>query len=544
MSTGNNKSGDNFIKQGTILAAASVVSRIIGMLYRSPMSAAIGDEGNGLYSFAFEIYSIALILSSYSMPLAVSKLLSARFAKREYKNGMRIFWSAMFFASAAGLIMTLIIFLGAGLIEKASGYVGLATPLRVLSPTIFVVAIAGTLRGFFQSRKTMMPTAVSQLIEQIVNAIVSVAAAFLFVHLASSDVGKAKWGAAGGTLGTLFGALSALAFLIFTYVIYKPRMKRHLGHDTTGYTESGRDISKLLAATIIPIILSQTVYQSIGIIDGFIFGNIYDGADRTVLYGIYSSKYRLMVNIPNAISSALASSMIPTLVSLYALGNRREFRNKLASSVKFNMVIAFPCAIGLMVLAWPIMKLLFPTTDTVVSGNMLFFGGIAVIFYALSTVTNAALQGLDKMRIPVIHAAISLVIHVVLIYVLLLFTDLSAYALVIGNITYPLVVCILNWFSVAKYAEYRQEIRTTFIVPAIASIVMGGVVFGISKLMQLILPSGYFANALLVMVCLIIAVAVYFVVLFLLKGLTREELKDFPMGMRLARLATKLKLMR
>ena len=103
-------SGKHIIKQGTILAAASVISRIIGMLYRSPMAAVIGDKGNGLYSFAFEIYSIALILSSYSMPLAVSKLLSARFAKKEYKNADKIYKFAYIFATVSGMVMALILF--------------------------------------------------------------------------------------------------------------------------------------------------------------------------------------------------------------------------------------------------------------------------------------------------------------------------------------------------------------------------------------------------------------------------------------------------
>ena len=539
----NNKSDNNIIKQGTILAVASVISRIIGMLYRSPMSAAIGDEGNALYSFAFEIYSIALILSSYSMPLAVSKLLSARFAKKEYRNGMKTLYFSMIFSLVSGTIMTLAIFFGAGYIERVSGYAGVAVPLRVLSPTILVVAIAGTLRGFFQSRSTMMPTAVSQLIEQIVNALVSIIAAFIFVKVFSSDFNKARWGAAGGTLGTLFGAISSLCFLIFLYVIYKPRMMKHVRRDKQGLTVSNPEIIKSLVLTIVPVILSQTVYQAIGVIDGFMFGNMYAGESKQVLYGIYSSKYRLMVNIPNAISSALASSMIPTLVSLFTLGKFVEFKERLASTIKFNMIIAFPCAMGLSALSTRLMILLFPTTETVLSGKLLLYGSIAVVFYALSTATNAALQGRDKMRLPVIHASISLVIHIALVALLLKFTNLGVYALVIGNITYPLVVCILNWYAISKH-RYKQEIRTTFSVPAAASVVMWAVTYILNVLLGKILPANYFVNAFVTVILIVLAVIIYFVLIFLFKGLTREELKEFPMGMRIARLATKLKILK
>lgn len=535
-------SGKHIIKQGTILAAASVISRIIGMLYRSPMAAVIGDKGNGLYSFAFEIYSIALILSSYSMPLAVSKLLSARFAKKEYKNADKIYKFAYIFAAVSGMVMALILFFGAGTIERLSGHDGLALPLKVLAPTVFVVAIAGTIRGFFQSRNTMMPTAVSQLAEQIINAIVSIVAAVILVRFAANEFDKARYGAAGGTIGTLFGALSSLMFLIFLFVIYKPRMKKHLSHDKVGVTVSNEEVLKLIVATIVPVILSQTVYQSIGVVDGFMFGNLYKGSDSTALYGIYSSKYRLMVNVPNAISSALASSMIPSLVSLYTLKNFVEFRARLKTSVKFNMIIAFPCAFGISALSGMIMKLLFPTTDTVISGRMLMYGSVAVLFYALSTVTNAALQGMDRMRLPVRHAAISLLIHIPLMVILLKFTKLGAHALVIGNIIYPLIVCALNWVSVARYANYRQEVKTTFIIPLLASSVMWIETFCLSRLMAKVLPVNYITNALITIICIVNACLVYFIMLFVLKGVTREELKEFPMGGRMAKFADKLKI--
>lgn len=535
-------SGKHIIKQGTILAAASVISRIIGMLYRSPMAAVIGDKGNGLYSFAFEIYSIALILSSYSMPLAVSKLLSARFAKKEYKNADKIYKFADIFAAVSGMVMALILFFGAGTIERLSGHEGLALPLKVLAPTVFVVALAGTIRGFFQSRNTMMPTAVSQLAEQIINAIVSIVAAVILVRFAANEFDKARYGAAGGTIGTLFGALSSLMFLIFLFVIYKPRMKKHLSHDKVGVTVSNEEVLKLIVATIVPVILSQTVYQSIGVVDGFMFGNLYKGSDSTALYGIYSSKYRLMVNVPNAISSALASSMIPSLVSLYTLKNFVEFRARLKTSVKFNMIIAFPCAFGISALSGMIMKLLFPTTDTVISGRMLMYGSVAVLFYALSTVTNAALQGMDRMRLPVRHAAISLLIHIPLMVILLKFTKLGAHALVIGNIIYPLIVCALNWASVARYANYRQEVKTTFIIPLLASSVMWIETFCLSRLMAKVLPVNYVTNALITIICIVNACLVYFIMLFVLKGVTREELKEFPMGGRMAKFADKLKI--
>ena len=533
---------NNFIKQGAILAVASIISRIIGLLYRSPMTAIIGDEANGLYGYAFEIYSFALILSSYSMPLAVSKLLSGKFAKKEYRNGYTIFKYAFVFSAVAGALMMIILLALSNALERFTGYDGLAIPLRVLAPTIFVVSVLGTVRGFFQSRKTMIPTAFSQIIEQVFNAIISILAAWIMVRC-SNPQNHDGMGAAGGTMGTLFGSISALAFVGFLYFAYKPRMAKHLMHDRSRSKDSPSDIMKMLFITIIPIILSQAVYQASGIIDGTMWGRLYTGADMKTLQSVYS-KYRTLINIPNAISSSMASSMIPTLVSLWTLGNIRDFRAKLATAVKTNMIIAFPCAIGLSVLGTPIMRTLFPTTDFIISGRMLLFGGIAVVFYALSTIINAALQGLDKMNIPVIHAAISLALHIPLVWALLKFTNMGIYVLLIGAVTYPLVVCILNWFAVAKHANYRQEVKNTFLIPLLASIIMGAAAFGIYKLIVLILGISYAANLVAVAISILLAIIIYFVLIILLKGLTVKDMADFPMGMRIYRLARKCHLMK
>ncbi|MCM1309151.1 MAG: polysaccharide biosynthesis C-terminal domain-containing protein, partial [Butyrivibrio sp.] len=391
-------------------------------------------------------------------------------------------------------------------------------------------------------RKTMIPTAVSQIIEQIFNAAVSIFAAWLFIRL-SNTANRAGMGAAGGTMGTLAGAVTGLAFLIFVFIAYMPRMRGHLSHDCGAHTDTASEIGKMLAVTILPIILSQAVYQASGIIDGTLFGRLYTGGDKKILVSIYS-KYRTLINVPNAISSAMASSMIPTLVSLRAVGNHKAFKAKLAVAVKVNMVIAFPCAVGLTVLGTPIMQVLFPSTDYVISGRMLLFGSIAVVFYALSTITNAALQGLDKMNRPVIHAAVSLAIHIILAALLLKFTKLGIYALLIGAVTFPLVVCILNWISVGRFGNYRQEIKTTFLIPAAASVVMGALTWLVRLLTSRLFGGSYTANFISVVICIIFAVAVYFVMIFLFKGLTERDMPDFPMGLRLAKIARRLRLLR
>ena len=172
----------------------------------------------------------------------------------------------------------------------------------------------------------------------------------------------------------------------------------------------------------------------------------------STLQGIYSTKYRLLVSVPIAVSTAIASSMIPSLVASVTTGDRRAIKDKVTMAVKFNMIIAFPSAVGLAILAQPIIRLLFPASDYVTGGMMLMTGSTCIIFYALSTVTSGVLQSIDRMNLPVIHSLISLAIHVVVVFTLLRFTGMGAYALVLGNVTYP-----LSQF-VSQLAEASAEI--------------------------------------------------------------------------------------
>ena len=176
---------NNFLVQGSILAAASIISRLIGLIYRIPMTNIIGDEGIGYYNVAYSIYNIALILSSYSLPLAVSRLVAAKCVNKEYKSSYRIFKGALIFGAASGLLMALVIFFGADFFavtffESPKS----ALPLRVLSPTIFLCAIMGVIRGYFQGKKTMIPTSVSQIVEQIINAIVRP----MYIHVSEASL--------------------------------------------------------------------------------------------------------------------------------------------------------------------------------------------------------------------------------------------------------------------------------------------------------------------------------------------------------------------
>lgn len=541
------KPGDsgNFLVQGSILAAAGILVRFIGLLYRIPMTRILGEDGNGYYSTAYEIYNIGLILSSYSLPLAVSKMIAAKRVREQYQDARRVFQSGLLFGLMAGGLMTLILLFGADWITTTIfNSPNSALPLKVMAPTIFVFSIMGVIRGYFQGQGNMVPTSVSQIIEQVVNAVISITASWLFMNWFASRENAGSYGAAGGTLGTLSGAVAALIFLTFLMLRYRKQNRRILNQPQAIPVESWKSTYTMLFLTLTPIILSQFVYQLSGSVDNSMFGIIMGSKglvekERATLLGIYSSKYRLLSNVPVAIASALGTSMIPSIVRSRVQRNHDEVKDKIRLTVKFNMLIAIPCAVGMGVLASPLMRLIFGDGKEL-TARLMMIGAPAVIFFSLSTVTNSVLQGIDLMRKSVTHSAISLIIHIILVYVMLNHLNLGVYGLVIGNVTFALVVCILNWFAIGKALTYQQEIKTTFLLPLLSAAIMGAAAYGIYTAVTAL--SHYYQIGLLISVP--IAMVLYGILIILTKAVTEEELPQMPFGRKLLALCKKARLIR
>ncbi len=542
----------NFVVQGSILAIASIVVRLIGIAYRIPMINIIGDEGMGYYGTAFNVYNIALLLSSYSLPLAVSKMVSARLAQKQYRNAERIFRAALGYATVVGGITAAVIWFGADFFASEIFYMPYAAfALKTLAPTVWIMAYLGVFRGYFQGRGTMVPTACSQVFEQIINAIVSVVAGgYLFnealkVEILKNEVGTGysnAWGAAGGTIGTGSGAFTALVFLLILFAAYRKTSRRQIKRDRSGSLESYGEITKILFLTVMPVIISSAIYNVNSVIDNGLLAKNFASLGREAQFaadwGVYTGKYHLLINVPMAVSNALSSSLIPSVSRAVAAKDTRQVRNRVTTAIRFSMLIAIPATVGLTVLAGPVNNLLF-SGDNALAIQMTLYGSIAVVFYSLSTVTNAILQGIDKMHLPIIHALIALVLHVGALEVMALVFDWGIYSMVFANIIFAVIMCALNHWAIRRTIGYRQEIKKTFLIPTISAAIMGGCTFGVYRLFVTLTKS----NAISTLLSIVVAVAVYGVLLIKLKCLDETELRQMPGGTRLLSVLRKVRLM-
>ncbi len=537
-----NKS-NQILKQAGILAMTGILCRIIGFIYKIPLTNIIGNRGNGYYELAYIVYSNVLLITSYSIPGAISKVMAERLAVNEYRNAQKVFHCSLIYVLIVGGAASAITFFVAPyFVAKET-----AAVLRVLCPTIFFSGILGVYRGYFQAHNTMVQSSISQIFEQIVNAVVSIGMAVFFVNLASGsdETTIAVNGAIGSAIGTGAGVLTALLFMLLVYRYNHSYIERKIKGDCTTNKEAYGTIFKVIMAMVTPIILSTFIYNLNSLLSAGIFKkvssviNLYDENTATELYGVFSAKTVTLINVPIAIASALATTLLPNIAGTYALCGEKATSKKVNDSLKMLMIIVIPATFGMFIFAGPIMKFMYPKPgEWELAASLLRILCFDVIFISISTLSNAVLQALGQPKKTVINASIALVLQTIILVVLLVYTNLGIYALAVATVLYAIIMCILNRTTVLRYLSYKQNIMVTYVYPTIASLVMGAVSFSIYILLYKIYPS----NRIDLIIAVAIAMVVYFAAIIKLGGISEEELRRLPKGYIIVSIAKKSKL--
>ena len=538
--------------QAGILAMASMIVRVIGLLYRAPLTAIIGDEGNGYYGTAYNIYTIILMVSSYSMPSAISKLMAQKLAVGEYRNANRVFRCALMYGVLVGLVGSGLLFFGARFLVPDVA----VCVLQVFAPTVFLFGILGSMRGYFQARGSMVPTSVSQILEQLANAVVSIAAAWLLMQTAvgADPTRRAQLGAMGSALGTGAGVLIALLFMVFCFRRSKEGRKAEILSDATGKEEKYRIFLRDTILVITPFMLSGVIMNLTTSLNQTIYMRMLidlKGAGETAtttLYGIFSNKAVVISNIPISIATAVSSAIIPGISAAYARRDETGARRQVGNAIRSTSIIAIPSAVGLAVLARPITMLMFPQMESLeLASSLLSLLAVTVIFYSISTITNAALQSIGRMNLPLVSAGIALVLQTVVLVLLLRFTDLDVRALVLVSILYSVMIFAVNQYYLRRFLGIRQDVRRDYLQPLVCAALMGAAAKAVYYLVSMAaepmrnLPKGfYFHNLAATAAALLAAVLVYGYTMVRSGTIRRKDLLSMPKGQWLVRLMEKL----
>lgn len=538
--------------QAGILAMASMIVRVIGLLYRAPLTAIIGDEGNGYYGTAYNIYTIILMVSSYSMPSAISKLMAQKLAVGEYRNANRVFRCALTYGVLVGLVGSGLLFFGARFLVPDVA----VCVLQVFAPTVFLFGILGSMRGYFQARGSMVQTSVSQILEQLANAVVSIAAAWLLMQTAvgADPTRRAQLGAMGSALGTGAGVLIALLFMVFCFRRSKEGRKAEILSDATGKEEKYRIFLRDTVLVITPFMLSGVIMNLTTSLNQTIYMRMLidlKGAGETAtttLYGIFSNKAVVISNIPISIATAVSSAIIPGISAAYARRDETGARRQVGNAIRITSIVAIPSAVGLAVLARPITMLMFPQMESLeLASSLLSLLAVTVIFYSISTITNAALQSIGRMNLPLISAGIALVVQTVVLVLLLRFTDLDVRALVLVSILYSVMIFAVNQYYLRRFLGIRQDVRRDYLQPFVCAALMGAAAKAVYYLVSMAaepmrnLPKGfYFRNLAATAAALLAAVLVYGYTMVRSGTIRRKDLLSMPKGQLLVRLMEKL----
>ena len=528
--------------QGTILAATGIIVRIIGLAYRIPLVRIIGNEGMGYYSVAFELFTTLLLISSYSLPTAVSKMISAKIAGNDYVKADQILKISLLYATFAGCLGCLFMALGAEWLADSFFKLPFCKyALISLAPAIWVLAYVGVLRGFFQGMSTMVPTAVSQITEQIVNAAVSIFASWRFcssvLKTAPGQSEVSAWGAFGGAIGTGTGALAAFIILLILFIKKRPEWQAHINNSKSlGFAAGSRhDLSKALILTVVPLMLSNAIINLDGIVDAGIFSSTMvsrldmDASSVAADFSIFSSRFKILANIPCAIASSFSSSIIVAMSRRSAAGGTHDLQRPVTDALKYTVLIALPSAVGLAVLGDPVTTLLFGKNE--LAAAMCIIGAPGVLLHPLVTVSFSVLEGNGYMKTPVVILSADMILHALLLTASLRIFGLGICGVLLAYDFSGLFSYSLNMICLKRKLGYKSEYKATYIKPLICSAVMGVTGYFCLKAVRMFTSS----DLLITVICMAASGLVYAVMLVITGTVTKEELKDLPVIRRFIR---------
>jgi len=522
----------SFVKQAAILAAAMLFARLIGFLYRLPLTHFIGDEGNALYGVSFQFYLFLLVLSSAGLPAAVSKMVSERIARRQYRNAHEVFKAAMTLAVGFGLAGSFLLWIFAGALAEWFRFPESVYAIRAISPAVVLVAVMAVFRGYFQGMGNTVPTAVSQVIEQVFNAAVKVLLAYIFVrHI---FFGNLAFAAAGAAAGTGVGALIGLLTLLGIYKMLSPKIYKRISRDNCPTTENRNVLAKEVMYTAFPIILGTAIYSIANSIDTAMVSHrlwasgAFTQGEINALYGQLTGKFMVLTTLPVTVSTALAVAVLPSIAGSAATKDYDAVTGKIKKALRLSTLISIPAAVGIGVLAEPVLYLLFPAHPE--GAILLQVGAVSIIFLSLNQVATGALQGIGKIMIPVIGAFVGVAAKIPLNHFFIAIPEINVVGAVISTIVCYLIAASINMAMLKKFTGISLDWLGTFVKPIIAAVVMGlacYVSFNVLAWVNLGNIATLFAIG--------FGMMVYFLILLLSGGLRAEDMARIPLVRKLAR---------
>jgi|LFRM01.2.fsa_nt_gb stage V sporulation protein B len=518
---------NSFLKGAAILGMAGIVVKILGAIYRIPLSNIITDEGLGYFQTAHPLYVLLLTISTAGFPVAIAKLVSEKRAIGDYRSAHKVFKVALIGLIILGALTSLFVLVAAKSIVESIGNPNAYYSFIALVPALFFVPIMSAFRGLFQGRQTMGPTAISQTAEQFFRVVVGLT---LTYFLLDKGIPIAAGGASfGGSAGALVGAI----VIIGIYFSQKKTINNEINSSLINVEYNVSTIVKDLLIIAIPITIGSAINPIMDTIDTALVLNRlqsinYTQAQANDLYGQLKGFAQTLINLPQIFSVAIAMSIVPAIANAMARQKKNEIKDIISSGIRITLLIGLPAAFGLFVLARPIIELLYykNSIESIIStGRILQYLSFGVISLTLVQALTAILQGLGKPIIPVLSLLVGAIAKVFLTYTLTVIPSINIRGAAISTVAAYTIAAIINIVAVAYITKIKFNYRNIFLKPLVASLGMAIV----AKLSYMILFN-IIGGRLSTVVSILLAAVVYIVLLVLTGSITPEDMALLPKG--------------
>ena len=524
-----------FMKGVFVIMISQILIKIFGFIYRIVLTNIDGfsDVGNSYYGAGYKVYSFILAIATMGIPNTISKLVSEKLAVGDNKGAHKVFKTALMVFSAVGIFFSLLLLLSSDYVAtNILSNPGVKYTLMVLSPAVLFVSIASVFRGYFVGMENMVAHSVAQIIEQIVNSVLSI----VFVMMLMTKSPEIM--AAGSTAATAVSTLVALLYLFIYYRRSRKDIKENVRNSADVPQEGRRQIVKKIIHYVIPISFGSVVVALAGMID---LVTVMDGLQKfgytleqaNEKFGIILGKVDILTSVPLALNVAFSTSLVPVVTSAITKGNKKEAINKINYSMKISSIIAFPCAVGLSILAGPIIQMLFPNASQ--GAYLLRIEAFVVIFSVLAQTAYGSLHGLGKLYIP----GISLLIGAIVKYFLnIVFIPIFGEVVVpITTLIYQAIAVTVSTVCLYTTLNTKYDKNNILIKPFIASLIMAVVTILSYYLIHYITSS----NSVATLLSIVVAIATYIIATANLGALDDKEIMELPYGNKICHFVKKIK---
>lgn len=508
---------NKFISGTLILTLSGFVVKAIGSINWIILSRILGGEGIGIYQMAFPIYLLALDVSSAGLPIAISIITAEKAAKEDYAGAQRIFRVSLTMLCITALFLSFVVFFGARflideqIIRESRAYYSLIA----LAPAIFFTTIIAGYRGYLQGWQQMTPTAMSQIVEQLVRVVVMLGFAALLLPYGLD------YAAGGASLGAGAGGLAAWLVLIYFY--YK--LKRSLPKDGPVFPqESIRHILKRLIVLAIPISLSSIMLPVVSNLDLLIVPRRlevagYSTAQATELFGYLTGMSVPLINLATILTAAMAMSLVPAISHSFTLKETDEIYSRTAGAMRISFLVTIPFSVMLYVMAEPVVTFIYNAPAATDATRAV---AIAICFLGLHQITTAILQGLKRPKIPVINMGVACVAKVLCNWFLVAIPSFGITGAAYATVADIGVAAALNLFFIYRHTGYIIDLKV------VAKNIFSAAVMGVIMYFLYQFLHAHIGLFLSLFGTCIAGSAIYIGLMALCGGVTKEDAAKMP----------------